>query len=77
MPGNKTHDHQVRQFEKGGTSQDDRAEASAPRPRGGGTEVFRTGDPPTHRETRDHNKHNDPRQQGHKPQRPTPEQEKH
>ncbi|HEX2137699.1 MAG TPA: hypothetical protein VHG30_17690 [Microvirga sp.] len=30
----------------------------------------------THRETREHNKHNDPGQAGHKPQRHTPAQEK-
>ena len=29
-----------------------------------------------HQESRDHNKHNDPGQSGHKPQQPTPEQEK-
>ena len=31
----------------------------------------------THRESRDHNKHNNPGQSGHKPQQPNPAQEKH
>jgi hypothetical protein len=31
----------------------------------------------THQESRDHNKHNDPGQSGHKPQQPKPSQEKH
>jgi hypothetical protein len=30
-----------------------------------------------HQESRDHNKHNDPGQSGHKPQEPSPAQEKH
>jgi hypothetical protein len=31
----------------------------------------------THQETREHNKHNDPGQSGHKPQKHSPSQEKH
>jgi hypothetical protein len=31
----------------------------------------------SHQETRDHNKHNDGGQSGHKPQRHSPDQEKH
>lgn len=30
-----------------------------------------------HQESREHNKHNDPGQAGHKPQRPKPDQEKY
>jgi hypothetical protein len=81
MSGTKTHEHQVRQFEQGGDSQnrveDDGSAKSAARI----GDERQTGNPSsvakaTNRESRDHNKHNDPGQSGHKPQKHTPEGEK-
>jgi hypothetical protein len=43
---------------------------------GGQPQIGRQGGA-THQESRDHNKHNDPGQSGHKPQQPKPSQEKH
>ena len=77
MPGDKTHDLQTRTFERkeglpkardrdaaieSGQPLDSRATATGP---GGGN-----------RESRDHNKHNKPGQEGHKPQKHSPAEEK-
>ena len=71
MPGNKTHEHQVRQFEQGGESQDSRRGAPAPAPK----HEFGSIDRPVAQES-SHNKHNRPGQEGHKPQTHTPAEEK-
>ena len=87
MPGNKTHEHQVRQFEQGDDSQDWR-EHDATEPRGAlpqpRHEEARQTDNPSgvsrsgmHQETRGQNKHNRGGQEGHRPQEHTPDQEKH
>jgi hypothetical protein len=60
MPGNKTHEHQVRQFEQGVESQDRRADAPAPAPKHESGSVDR----PAAQES-SHNKHNNPGQDGH------------
>jgi len=52
--------------------QDPQARANA----SGTPETGRQGDE-THQETREHNKHNEPGQSGHKPQKHSPAQEKH
>jgi hypothetical protein len=74
MVGNKTHEHQVRQFEQGGQSQDDRPHDTGPA--GGEFVPPPSGRAPTNRETRGQNKHNDPGQHGHGPQKHSPAQEK-
>ena len=89
MPGNKTHEHQVRQFEKGGDSQkwteggDGNVGASGRQPEGESRDARQTDNPHgisqqgMNQESRDHNKHNHPGQSGHGPQKHSPAEEKH
>jgi hypothetical protein len=83
MPGNRTHEHQLRQFEYGEDSQGrreaDPASTVPPspdstRPTDNPSGISRGG---MSQETRGQNKHNEPGQSGHKPQKHTSEQEKH
>jgi hypothetical protein len=53
----------------------DKTHAQTSNRKAGGTE-FPVGIGGLHQESRDHNKHNDPGQSGHKPQEPSPAQEK-
>ena len=71
MPGNKTHEHQVRQFEQGAESQDWREDAPPPAP----TREFGSIERPAAQES-SHNKHNNSGQDGHKPQQHSPAEEK-
>ncbi|NNM71738.1 hypothetical protein [Enterovirga aerilata] len=71
MPGPKTHEHQIRQFEAGLESQDWREGAPMPPPQRDSGSI----DHPVAQES-SHNKHNHPGQEGHKPQKHTPAQEK-
>lgn len=70
MTGNKTHEQQLRTFEhKEGPNvppEQARGQDSIP-------PASRAG---LHQESRDHNKHNDAGQQGHKPQTHSPAEEK-
>jgi hypothetical protein len=89
MAGNKTHEHQVRQFEQGGDSQnragggDRTVGASGRQPEGESRDARQTDNPRgisrhgMNQESRDHNKHNNPGQSGHKPQKHGPAEEKH
>jgi hypothetical protein len=90
MSGNKTHEHQVRQFEQGGDSQNwaehggrDAAGEAGRQPQGESRRARQTDNPHgvsqqgMNQESRDHNKHNNPGQSGHKPQKHSPAQEKH
>jgi hypothetical protein len=90
MPGNKTHEHQVRQFENGGQSQNwaeggdsNRAGVSGRQPEGESRELRQTDSPHgvsqqgMNQESRDHHKHNNAGQSGHKPQKHSPAEEKH
>ena len=54
----------------------DRQENHAATNASGQTEIGRQGGA-THQESRDHNKHNNPGQSGHKPQQHKPAEEKH
>jgi len=83
MPGNRTHEHQLGQFEHGEDSQGRREAdpASTTPPRNGSV---RPTDNPSgisrggmSQETRGQNKHNKPGQSGHRPHKHAPEQEKH
>jgi hypothetical protein len=71
MPGSKTHEHQVRQFEQGLESQDARADAPPPPPKRDAGSL----DHPAAQES-SHNKHNNSGQDGHKPQKHSPAEEK-
>jgi hypothetical protein len=71
MPGNKTHEHQVRQFEQGAESQDWRPDASPPAPKHESGSIDR----PAAQES-SHNKHNNPGQEGHGVQKHSPAEEK-
>jgi hypothetical protein len=71
MPGNKTHDHQVRQFEQGVESQDSRPDAPRPAPKHESGSIDR----PVAQES-SHNKHNNSGQEGHKHQKHGPAEEK-
>ena len=71
MPGSKTHEHQQRQFEGGLESQDWREGAPAPAP----AQESGSLDHPVAQESA-HNKHNNPGQTGHKPQKHGPDEEK-
>lgn len=72
MSGNKTHEHQQRQLQEGLESQDWRSEAPPPSAKHeSGTIEGVVG-----QESRGHNKHNNPGQVGHKPQRHSPAEEK-
>ena len=84
MTGNKTHEHRQRQIQEGEDSQnwgpggapDDGTTKSAARI----GDDRQTGNPqstPGTQESRDHNKHNNPGQTGHKPQKHSPAEEKH
>lgn len=90
MPGNKTHEHQVRQFEQGGDSQNwteggdqNTVGASGRQPEDESRDARQTDNAHgisqqgMHQESRDHNKHNNPGQSGHKPQKHSPAEEKH
>ena len=72
MSGNKTHEHQQRQFEQGLESQDWRTDAPPPPPKHDSGSIEGV----VGQESRDHNKHNNPGQTGHKPQRHSPAEEK-
>ena len=71
MSGSKTHEHQVRQFEAGLDSQDWRPDAPLPPPRHESGSL----DHPAAQES-SHNKHNNPGQEGHRPQKHGPAEEK-
>ena len=71
MPGNKTHEHQVRQFEQGVESQDSRADAPPPPAKHESGSINH----PVAQES-GHNKHNNPGQDGHKRQHHSPAEEK-
>jgi hypothetical protein len=90
MPGNKTHEQQLRTFER----KDDAPKVGEPATHLSNAEIAeqasRTSAAPPSRsqegyatghsgnvESRDHNKHNNPDQQGHKPQHHTRAEEKH
>ncbi len=69
MPGGKTHDLQVRTFErKEGPPKTRDREAHIGADRVPETSKPATGPTGTNRESRDHHKHNNPGQSGHKPQ---------
>jgi hypothetical protein len=68
MPRSKIHEHQVRQFEQGIESQDSREGAPAPSPKRDTGSI----DHPVAQES----SHNNPGQDGHKPQRDRPAEEK-
>ncbi len=85
MQGKKTHEQMLRTLERKPDVPDARVTDEAPeggrvrrtprrRVRMSEFPVSRGG---MHQESRDHNKHNDPGQSGHKPQEPSPAQEKH
>lgn len=81
MSGNKTHEHQVRQFEQGQESQDWREGAERPQASKSAARVGderQTGNPNAAHLNREseHNKHNDPGQEGHGRQKHSPAQEK-
>jgi hypothetical protein len=67
--GNRSHPNQTR-IEGGQDGDETRGKGV------GAPEIGRQGGA-THQETRDHNKHNHPGQSGHKPQKHSPDQEKH
>ena len=71
MPGSRTHEHQVRQFEQGVESQDARSDAPPPSPKRDAGSI----DHPVAQES-SHNKHNNAGQDGHKPQKHSPAEEK-
>ena len=91
MPGRKTHEQQVRMFErkddvpKPGEVSDHLTDAEiAERSRHSAARIdqadepgISTGHRAAHQESRDHNKHNNPGQSGHKPPKPSPRQQKH
>ena len=86
MQGKKTHEQTLRTLERKPDVADARQTDSGPGTVGGG---HSTPDPGTrqsefpiskggmHQESRDHNKHNNSGQSGHKAQEPSPSQEKH
>ena len=70
--GDKTHDQQIRIIEH----------KEGPNVPTGGGDKIRTSPPrelrsTSQQESRDHHKHNNPGQEGHKPQKHTPAEEKH
>lgn len=72
MQGNKTHEQQVKILERKG--EEHRKDAAS---EGGTIGAFGSGAARTgHQESRDHNKHNDPGQSGHAPQKHKPAEEK-
>ncbi len=81
MQGKKTHEQQLRTLERKSDvpkpNELEIPESTSHQPRSGIREsefaVSRRG---MHQESRDHNKHNHDRQEGHKPQDPQPSQEK-
>jgi hypothetical protein len=87
MQGNKTHEQFQRTVERkddvAKTTETDRVRSGASEPsqqpqreetRQSEFSVSRGG---MHQESRDHNKHNNPGQEGHKPQQHSPAEEKH
>ncbi len=83
MPGNKTHEHQLRQIQEGQESQDWREGAEHPQATKSAASLDdprQTGNPNSsqgmNQESRDHNKHNNSGQSGHKPQKHSPNEEK-
>jgi hypothetical protein len=80
--GKKTHEQMVRTLERKPDVPDPRMEAAfqaanAKSPKQAARQSeFPTSRGGMHQESRDHNKHNDPGQLGHKPQEPTRAQEK-
>jgi hypothetical protein len=71
MPGNKTHEQQLRTFEH---KEGPNVPPEAPAGRDSAPPASRQG---LHQEDRDHNKHNASGQAGHKPQQHSPAEEKH
>jgi hypothetical protein len=70
MPGDKTHDLQVRTFErKDGLPKARDRDANIGSGRVPEENRAASGPAGTNRESRDHHKHNNPGQSGHKPQR--------
>lgn len=82
MTGNKTHEHRQRQLQEGEDSQTSGPGAGPPEATKSAAKVGddrQTGNISStalHRESRDHNKHNNSGQSGHGPQKHTPDQEK-
>ena len=90
MPGNKTHEQQLRQFERKDDAPKvgeqpthlsnaeiaDRSGISSAPPPSRGQTGYATGHSGGNVESRDHNKHNDAGQHGHKPQKHTRAEEK-
>jgi hypothetical protein len=70
MPGNKTHEQQLRTFEH---KEGPNVPAERPAGRDSAPPASREG---LHQEDRDHNKHNNAGQAGHKPQQHSPAEEK-
>ncbi len=85
MQGKKTHEQMLRTLERKPDVPGPRQTEEAPegaRMRRAPKRNVRLSECPVSRggmnqESRDHNKHNDPGQSGHKPQEPSPDQEKH
>ncbi|HEY0572436.1 MAG TPA: hypothetical protein VGD16_12985 [Enterovirga sp.] len=71
MPGNKTHEQQLRTFEH---KEGPNVPPERPAGRDSAPPASREG---LHQEDRDHNKHNASGQAGHKPQQHSPAEEKH
>lgn len=82
MQGKKTHEQQIRNIERKGDVPKPHEDGATPdRPEHAATHPdARASDMPVSRggmnQESDHNKHNDPGQSGHKPQKPGPNQEK-
>jgi hypothetical protein len=88
MQGKKTHEQTIRTLERKADIPDARSTgAEIEKPRGAGyakntnrkarQSEFPVSKGGMNEESRDHNKHNDPSQSGHKPQQPSSDQEKH
>lgn len=86
MQGNKTHEQFVRKVERRDdmvktteteTVADPAQAGQAPRDREARQSEFSVSRGGMNQESRDHNKHNDPGQAGHKPQKHGPAEEKH
>jgi hypothetical protein len=69
MPGTKTHEQQMRTFEH-------KEGPNVPAPPADGPKTAPVGSRGLNQESRDHNKHNNAGQDGHKPQQHSPAEEK-
>ena len=84
MPGRKTHEQQIRMFERKSDVPDARRTAAALRENPDqhvmrhdqGDDWSPVSPQGVNSENRDHNKHNNPGQTGHKPQKHSPDEEK-